>query len=335
MAERIAVIGAGSWGMAVARHLDRRGERVTLWAYDPQEYRSLCASRGNELRLPGIRLADSIRVSDDLAASCAEMDWWVLAVPSQYLRSVLTRISAAIRPTTGIVNLAKGVETGTLLRMSEMIAQVTGTPTERLCTLSGPSHAEEVVLDMPTTVVAAGTDTDFVARAQSLFSGANLRVYTSNDLIGVELGGSLKNVIALASGIVDGLGFGDNTKGALITRGLAEITRLGLAAGARAETFAGLSGLGDLVATCTSRHSRNRSVGERIGQGETLAAILGSMSMVAEGVETTRSAFSLAQRLKVEMPIATEVHRVLFEQRPPAEAVAQLMGRTLKAEVWQ
>jgi glycerol-3-phosphate dehydrogenase (NAD(P)+) len=335
MAERIAVIGAGSWGMAIARHLDRKGERVTLWAYDPQEYRTLIDTRGNERRLPGIRLSDRILVSDGLTASCSGVDWWVLAVPSQYLRSVLARIPANIRPAAGLVNLAKGVETGTLLRMSEMIGQVTGASAKQICTLSGPSHAEEVVLDMPTTVVAAGTDTEFIARAQTLFSGANLRVYTSNDLVGVELGGSIKNVIALASGIVDGLGFGDNTKGALITRGLAEITRLGLAMGAKAETFAGLSGMGDLVATCTSRHSRNRSVGERIGRGETLANILNSMSMVAEGVETTRSVFALADRLKVEMPITGEVYRVLFEQRSPAEALAQLMGRTLKAEVWQ
>ncbi|MEW6049631.1 MAG: NAD(P)H-dependent glycerol-3-phosphate dehydrogenase [Candidatus Zixiibacteriota bacterium] len=335
MAERVGIIGAGSWGMAMARHLDRKGCHVTLWAYDPVEYRTLITTRGNAQRLPAMRLNDSVLISDDLPSATAGCDWWLLAVPSQFLRSVLTRLPRNQRPRIGLVNLAKGIETTTLMRMSEMIRRVLDCGPESVATVSGPSHAEEVILDMPTTIVAAGISEPFVAKVQTLLSGSTFRAYTSTDVIGVELGGSLKNVIALAAGIVDGLGFGDNTKGALITRGLAEITRLGLAMGARAETFAGLSGLGDLVATCTSRHSRNRSVGERIGREETLASVLASMTMVAEGVETTRSAHALSQREGVEMPITNEVYRVLFDNKPPAEAVAHLMGRTLKAEVWQ
>jgi glycerol-3-phosphate dehydrogenase (NAD(P)+) len=219
--------------------------------------------------------------------------------------------------------------------MSQVIAETTSVPAAQIVTVSGPSHAEEVILDMPTTVVAAGPDASVVSQVQQTFSGHTFRVYASDDIIGVELGGSLKNIIAIASGVADGLGMGDNTRGALVTRGLAEMTRLGLAMGAQAETFAGLSGLGDLVTTCSSRHSRNRQVGERIGRGEKLPAILGSMTMVAEGVDTTRSCRDLARRHNVEMPITNEVYCVLFEQKSPQSAVADLMGRSLKPEVWQ
>jgi glycerol-3-phosphate dehydrogenase (NAD(P)+) len=335
MPERISILGAGSWGMAIARLLDLNGHAVTLWAYDPGEYRQLTESRSIPERLKGLTLAPSIAISADLESAVQHSNLLVLAVPSQFLRSVLASLPRTVLERREMVNLAKGIETGSLKRMSEMIPEVTGADPGSIVTLSGPSHAEEVILDMPTTVVVAGPSDALAGRVQGLFSSSSFRVYTSRDVVGVELGGSLKNIIALAAGIVDGLGFGDNTKGALITRGLAEMTRLGLAMGAMAETFAGLSGIGDLVATCTSKHSRNRNVGERIGRGEKLEQILSSMSMVAEGVETTRSGFELAKRSRVEMPITTEVHRVLFEGKPPAEAVANLMGRSLKAEIWQ
>ena len=334
MAEKIAVIGAGSWGLAIARLLDANDHTVTLWAYDPREYESLIRYREIPDRLPGVRLADTILFTVSLADALRMAELVVLAVPAQYLRSILRQIGHGFRPATNIVNLAKGVETGSLKRMSEVIIEEAGVSLQHLSTLSGPSHAEEVAIDMPTTVVVAGEDGTHVAHVQEIFSGPNFRVYSSTDIIGVELGGALKNVIAIAAGITDGLGLGDNTKGALITRGLAEMTRLGVAMGARAETFAGLSGLGDLVATCTSRHSRNRFVGEQIGRGKKLHEILLSMSMVAEGIETTRSAHDLAKRSGVDVPITTEVYRVLFENKPPTEAIGHLMGRSLKAEIW-
>ncbi|PWB72589.1 glycerol-3-phosphate dehydrogenase [candidate division GN15 bacterium] len=334
MAERIAVIGAGSWGLAVARLLDANDHTVTLWAYDPREFESLNRFREIPDRLPGVKLADSIAITISLTDALRTADLAVLAVPAQYLRSVLRQCGGGIRARSGVVNLAKGIETATLKRMSEVIIEEAGISLQAVSTLSGPSHAEEVAIDMPTTVVVAGEDPDHVVHVQGLFSSQKFRVYTSADLIGVELGGALKNVIAIAAGITDGLGLGDNTKGALITRGLAEITRLGVSLGARPETFAGLSGLGDLVTTCTSRHSRNRFVGEQIGRGKKLHEILLSMTMVAEGIETTRSAYDLARRVGVDVPITAEVYRVLFENKPPTEAIAHLMGRSLKAEVW-
>lgn len=335
MSERITILGAGSWGMAVARLLDQNGRDVTLWAYDPREYYKLLQERGDSAKLPRLHLAPTIEITNDLAASVEDCDLVVLAVPAQYLRSVLREIGPRVRPRLGVVNLAKGIETGSLKRMSEVILEETSIPIERVCTLSGPSHAEEVALDMPTTVVVAGSSDHLTSRVQEIFSCLVFRVYRSSDLVGVELGGSLKNVIAIAAGIVDGLGFGDNTKGALITRGLAEMIRIGATLGAKPETFAGLSGLGDLVTTCCSRHSRNRWVGEQIGMGKKLHEILLNMSMVAEGVETTRSSYSLARHCGVEMPITAEVFHVLFDGKPPLEAIEQLMGRALKAEVWR
>jgi glycerol-3-phosphate dehydrogenase (NAD(P)+) len=335
MSERITILGAGSWGMACARLLERNDHTVTLWAYDPREYQRLIRTRGDSEKLPEFTLADTINITNDLKASLVDAHLVILAIPSQHVRSALRNSSGVVPPGISVVNLAKGVETGTLKRMSEVIREEWGILPLNIATLSGPSHAEEVAVDMPTTVVVAAASNDLALRVQAIFSGRAFRVYTSDDVVGVELGGSLKNVIAIASGIVDGLGFGDNTKGALITRGLAEMTRLGLAQGARLETFAGLSGLGDLVATCTSKHSRNRWVGEQIGRGKKLHEILLSMTMVAEGVETARSARDLAQRMGVEMPITDEVFQVLYEAKPPQAALGNLMGRTLKAEVWQ
>ncbi len=335
MAERVGILGAGSWGMAVARLLDGNGADVRLWEFDPSEYRKLLKHRTIPEKLKDASLAESIDITNDLQYTVADRELVVSAVPSQKLRSVMVRLKSCLPSGVALVNLAKGVETDSLKRMSSVILEELNVSPEDVATISGPSHAEEVVRDMPTTVVAAGCGEGLVDRLQRVFSSNSFRVYTSDDLIGVELGGALKNIIAIGVGITDGLGLGDNTRGALITRGLAEITRLGTAMGARSETFAGLSGIGDLVTTCISKHSRNRYVGEKIGRGFKLQEILESMAMVAEGVETTRSGYRLSEKLKVEMPITMQVHRVLFEDKPAAEAVQELMGRELKAEIWR
>lgn len=335
MSERVTILGAGSWGMAVARLLDNNGAQVTMWEYNRDDFEKLIKFRNNPDRFSLIQLAPSITITNDLAQALDNPSLVVLAVPSQYLRSVLERINRLNVRRVGFVNLAKGIETTSLKRMSEIIVDILEVDPSWVATLSGPSHAEEVVRDMPTAVVAAGRSEGLIHEIQALFSSQSFRVYYSDDLVGVELGGSLKNIIAIAAGIAAGLGTGDNTLGALITRGLAEITRLGTAMGAQASTFSGLSGIGDLVTTCSSRHSRNRYVGEFIGRGEKLQEILARMTMVAEGVETTRSGYALALRYGVEMPITTQVYEVLFNDKPPADAVGDLMGRTLKPEIWQ
>jgi glycerol-3-phosphate dehydrogenase (NAD(P)+) len=335
MSKRVTILGAGSWGMAVSRLLQRAGCRVTLWEFVPEDYRLLLRTRSNPDKLADFRLPDEIDITDNLEAAVSDPEVVVFAVPSQHLRSVLVPIADQLAHVPTLVNLAKGIENGTLKRMSEVIAEVTGAGRDQVVTLSGPSHAEEVILDMPTTVVAASTSEPRATLVQELFSDGNFRVYRSDDIVGVELAGSLKNIVAIATGIADGLGMGDNTRGALITRGLAEITRLGLALGARPDTFAGLSGVGDLVTTCASRHSRNRFVGEQIGRGRRLDDILKSMKMIAEGVDTARSGYELALRCHVEVPITDQVYRVLFENKSARQAVSDLMGRKLREEVWQ
>ena len=334
MPERVAVLGAGSWGLAVSRLLARRGCAVTVWEFLPEDYRRLVETRSRPDKLPGFTLEARVKISDDLAQAVADADVVALAVPAQTLREVARGMRSALPGRALVVSLAKGIETGSLMRMSQILEQETGLSAERVAVLSGPSHAEEVALDMPTTVVAASASEASAIFVQELFSTGSFRVYQSDDVIGVELGGALKNIVAIAAGISDGLRLGDNTKGALLTRGLAEIVRLGVALGARAETFSGLSGIGDLVTTCCSLHSRNRFVGEQIGRGRKLADILGGMKMVAEGVETTRSGYELAARCQVEMPITEEVYHVLFKDRPAEEAAANLMERKLRAEIW-
>ena len=336
MSERITILGAGSWGMAVARLLDNNGKNVTLWEFDQAEFNRLVRLRGIPEKLKSFSLAPSITITHDLADALDGCEILVLAVPAQFVRSVIRPVGERMALISGgIVNLAKGIEAGTLKRVSEVILDEAPVSPDRIITMSGPSHAEEVILDVPTTVVAGGKSIEMVERVQAAFSNTYFRVYKSDDVVGVELGGSLKNIIAIAAGITDGLGLGDNTKGALITRGLAEITRLGLAMGARAETFAGLSGVGDLVTTCYSQHSRNRYVGEQIAKGRKLREILENLKMVAEGVETTRSGYKLARLRDVEMPITNEVYEVLFRDKPPSEALQDLMGRELKAEIWK
>ncbi|MBU8933076.1 MAG: NAD(P)-dependent glycerol-3-phosphate dehydrogenase [candidate division Zixibacteria bacterium] len=335
MAEKVAILGAGSWGLAIAGLLHGNDHSVTLWEFNRTDYDLLLQHRTHPDKLPGCHLSDDIGITNDIDEAVKGCSLLVLAVPSQYLRSALERLGSPHPDIMGVVNLAKGIETGSLKRMSQVVSDVLDFPADKIATISGPSHAEEVTLDLPTAVVAAGTGAELVRRLQSVFSNSSFRVYESSDLIGVELGGSLKNIIAIAVGIAAGLGMGDNTLGALITRGLAEIGRLGATMSAEPLTFSGLSGVGDLVTTCASKHSRNRYVGDQIGRGKTLDDILAGMSMVAEGVQTTRSGRELARLHQVEMPITEAVYQVLFENKPPSDAVGELMGRQLKSEIWR
>ncbi len=334
MPKKFTILGAGSWGMALGNLLSGAGHAVTVWEHNEDDYKLLKSTGGNPARLTNFRLPCDVKITNDLIQSVQDCTILVMAVPSQFVKSVVRKLDGQLDHLDGIVNVSKGIETSSLRRMSVLLHEETSLSMNKIATLSGPSHAEEVVLGMPTTVVVGSESKSFAEQCQDLFSNGRFRVYASDDLVGVELGGSLKNIIAIATGIADGLSLGDNTKGALITRGLAEMVRLGVALGANAETFAGLSGIGDLVTTCSSRHSRNRMVGERIGKGESLDHILSDMTMVAEGVQTTRSGFELAGRENVEMPITSEVYRVLFEGKSPQGAVNDLMSRELKAEVW-
>jgi len=321
--------------MAMSQILSDNNCSVTLWEHDRKIYQRFAEDRRQDDKLPGFRLPDKVLISNSLEEALDSPALIVLAVPAQFLRGALVKAGDKIPDGSKLVNLAKGIEIKTLKRMSEVVNDVLGQKGISIATLSGPSHAEEVVRRMPTTVVIASNNNRFNEQLQELFSNSYFRAYQTTDIIGVELGGSLKNIIAIAAGIVSGLGLGDNTLGALVTRGLAEITRLGMVLGAKAETFAGLSGVGDLITTCVSKHSRNRYVGERIGQGETLDNILSGMTMIAEGVETTRAGYELSRLREVDMPITREVYNVLFENKSPGEAVWELMGRELKPEVWR
>jgi glycerol-3-phosphate dehydrogenase (NAD(P)+) len=330
---RVSVLGGGSWGTTLALVLHDNGHRVNVWEFDPEQVAAVRRDGENKKFLPGVRLPESLRFSDDLEASVDDAEAVVFAVPSHIVRSVAQRIVELIDQDTPVINVAKGIENETLLRMSEVLSQeLHREKAHSISSLVGPSHAEEVSRKLPTTVVAGALDHDTAVVTRDLFMTEYLRVYTNTDLTGVELGVSLKNVIAIAAGICDGLGYGDNTKGALLTRGLAEMTRLGVTMGGKPETFAGLSGMGDLITTCISKHSRNRYVGESIAEGRTLQEILDSMVMVAEGVRTTRSVAGLSRKLKVEMPICEQMNLVLFDGKPPREAIADLMLRDPKAE---
>lgn len=332
MPTKFAVLGDGAWGTAIALLLAARAEhRVTLWSAREENGRILRERRENIHLLPGVPIPDAVELTTDANQAIRGAELCVVAIPTAYLRETLQRIAAA-RPSADcpVVSLTKGLENGTFLRPTEIVQQVLGS--QRLAVLSGPSHAEEMSRGMPTTVVAASTDWELANWIQQRFSTDRFRVYTNLDVVGVELGGALKNIIGIAAGIGDGLGFGDNAKAALLTRGLVEIARFGVALGAEHQTFFGLAGLGDLITTCISRHGRNRHVGERLARGEKLPQILGSMKMVAEGVYTTRSVHDKAGRMGIDMPITTEVHRVLYEDKAPAAAVKDLMVRELRGE---
>jgi len=322
---RIQVVGAGSWGLAIARLLARNGHAVRLSCREEDGPEMLRNERRSPHFLPGVLLPESIEVAH---AIDPDSEIAVLAVPSHAMRAVAS--AQRFSPQTILVNVAKGIENETTLCMHEVIEDVARP--RIVVTLSGPSHAEEVANDLPASLVVAGTNADACAKVQQAFNAATLRVYTSHDITGVALGGALKNVIAIAAGVCDGFGLGDNAKAALITRGLAEMARLGIALGADPLTFAGLSGMGDLIVTCESRHSRNRSVGEKIASGMKLEEILASSPMVAEGVRTARAALALAQKNNVAMPITEQVYRVLYEGADAREAVTALMTRDLKSE---
>lgn len=332
---KTAVLGAGSWGTTLAIVLSENEHDVTLWEFFEEQAEALRRDGENKKFLPGVKVPSSIKIETDLAKSIDGAALVLMVVPSHIVRGVAKNMAKTgkLGKATIIVNAAKGLEEGTLERMSEVLVEELPTDRRFICTLSGPSHAEEVSLQMPTSVVVAGPDADVNVRVQETFMRPYFRIYTNADLVGVEIGVALKNIIAIAAGICDGLGYGDNTKAALLTRGIVEITRLGVALGANRETFFGLSGIGDLIATALSRHSRNRHVGERIGKGESLESILASMVMVAEGVRTTRAAVDMGRKMKIEMPIITAVHGVLYEGKSPRHAINELMNRPPQEEM--
>ena len=329
--ERVTVIGDGGWGTALARLLVGNGHAVRLWGAFPAYIDEMRRRRENAKFLPGILLPEALGLTGDMGDAVADADVLVAAVPTQFVRRVLRRLARCYRRGVPVVSVAKGIENRTLLRPTQIIADVLGRVP--LVALSGPSHAEEVARGLPATVAVASRNVALARRAQQLFMTDRFRVYTNTDIAGVELGGAVKNVIAIASGICDGLGLGDNAKAALLTRGLAEMTRLGVAMGARRDTFAGLAGMGDLITTCMSPYGRNRSVGVQIGQGKALREILAGMEQVAEGVRTTQSVRALARRHGVETPIAEQCYRVLFRGKSPLRAVGDLMRRGAKDEV--
>ncbi|MGH9038762.1 MAG: NAD(P)H-dependent glycerol-3-phosphate dehydrogenase [Acidimicrobiia bacterium] len=331
---RVAVIGAGSWGTTVAALATHNASSVVLWARRPELAHAIDTGHENPDYLPGRALPASLRATSDLAAALAGAEAVVLAVPSHGLRDVLTEALGSVPPGVPVVSLAKGLESGSLKRMTEVVTDVLdGHPPERVGVLTGPNLAVEVVMGMPTASVVAMVDAEAGELIQRLFMTAAFRVYTNPDVVGCEIAGVLKNVVAIAAGVAQGLGVGDNARAALITRGLAELTRLGLALGGNPLSFLGLAGIGDLVVTCTSEKSRNRHVGVELGRGRSLPDILGSMNMVAEGVRSTEAVLALAGKCGVEMPIATEVQAVLTGERRPSEALAQLMGRGAKSEL--
>jgi glycerol-3-phosphate dehydrogenase (NAD(P)+) len=312
-----------------------KGHDVTLWARRPEAADELAQKRTNERYLPGVTIPDSIKITSDLETAGRAGSFWVFAVPSQSVRPIAEKLDQFAGEDTVVVSVAKGIENDTLLTTTHVLDEsLQHVPIENIGVLYGPSHAEEVAGYKPTTIVAAAHSEDVARMIQEVFITDRLRVYFNPDVTGVEIGGSVKNVLAIAAGISDGLGYGDNAKAAIISRGMAEIRRLGLAMGAEPSTFSGLAGIGDVVVTCMSRWSRNRRVGEEIGQGKSLDAVIESMSMVAEGVRTTKSVYELAERFGIEMPITQAVYDVLFENKDPLDAVNELMTRQAKREEW-
>jgi len=330
---QIGVIGAGSWGTTLAHLLAQKGFTVSLWVYEVELCRIMRKKKVNTLYLPGVRLPLNISPTNSLKDACSGKDFLLIVCPSQKVRVILKRCIPYISPQATIITASKGIEMGSLLTMSQVVKEVLPRQDQKkLAFLGGPSFAREVIRKHPTAVSLASEDNAVAQEVQTLFSTPYFRVYTSSDVIGVTLGGGFKNVIAIAAGISDGLGFGYNTRAALITRGLAEMTRLGVRMGANAITFSGLSGLGDLVLTCTSDISRNHSLGMDLGKGEKLQDILKGTPAVIEGVATTKSAFTLSQKLGIEMPITHQTYLVLYRHKSPAMAVNALMSRNLRYE---
>jgi glycerol-3-phosphate dehydrogenase (NAD(P)+) len=331
MPTTFAILGAGAWGTAIARHLvQSASHRVRLWCPRPATAEELRAHRENRRLLPGVTIPDAVEITADFKRAIDAADLCVGAVPTVHMRSALAPLAGRYPNALPWLSLAKGVEIETFLRPTQIVKRLLGA--DRLAVLSGPSHAEEVSRGLPTSLVAASGDSELARWIQSAFTTERFRVYTNADVIGVELAGALKNVIGIAAGICDGLRFGDNAKAALLTRGLVEMARFGIALGAEHSTFYGLAGVGDLMTTCFSPHGRNRRVGQRLATGEQLADILASTAMVAEGVYTTRSVYQRTQAMGVEMPILTEVYRVLYEGKSPLQGVSDLMLRRLSRE---
>lgn len=328
--ERVGVIGAGSWGTALAVVLAKNGHQVTVWSIIEDEITMLKEKHEHVDKLPGVKLPDSMEFTTDLEQAVQTSDMLVLAVPSIFTRSTAKSMAPFVKDGQIIVCVAKGIEETTLMTISDIVEQEI--PNADVAIMCGPSHAEEVGVGLPTTVVAGARTKATAEKVQDVFMNEVFRVYTSPDVLGMELGGSLKNVIALAAGVADGLGFGDNTKAALITRGIAEISRLAIAMGAKAETLAGLTGIGDLIVTCASKHSRNRKAGMLIGQGYTMEEATKEVKMVVEGIYSAKAARALAQKYEVDMPIIDIVNQVLFENMSAKEAVVELMEREKRRE---
>lgn len=322
---KIGILGAGSWGIALSVLLHGNGHEITVWSIIREEVEMLQEKREHVSKLPGVKLPDDMKFTNDLEEAMAEKDVLVLAVPSPFTRSTARSMKPYLTKGQLIVNVAKGIEETTLMTLSEQIEEEL--PEAEVAVLSGPSHAEEVGRGIPTTVVVGAKKKETAEYLQNIFMNQVFRVYTSPDIMGIELGGSLKNVIALAAGIADGLGYGDNTKAALITRGIAEMTRLGVKMGGKRETFAGLTGMGDLIVTCASMHSRNRRAGILIGQGKTMQEAMDEVQMVVEGVYSAKAGLKLAKKYDISMPIVAEVNAVLFDGKPAKEAVNELMMR--------
>jgi glycerol-3-phosphate dehydrogenase (NAD(P)+) len=327
---RIAILGAGGFGTALALAVARASGSVTLWARDPAQAAALAGSRENARHLPGVILPEAVRPTADAAEAMAGVGLIIVAIPTAFLRATLAGLADRVPAGVPVLSTVKGIENGTFERPSQILVEVLGP--RSVAVLSGPSHAEEIARGLPASVVVAGADEALNLLVRDTLNGDAFRVYTNADALGVELAGALKNILGIAAGICDGLGFGDNAKAAILTRGLAEIARFAVALGGRATTFFGLAGVGDVVTTCYSQFGRNRSVGERLGRGESLAAILAGMTDVAEGVYTTRSVDALARRRGIEMPITREVFQILFEGKPPRAAVTDLMMRLPKDE---
>lgn len=330
MKNKYAIIGAGSWGTAVARLLAEKGADVWMWGHDQGSVDEMNRDRENAKFLPGFSLPENLIITADPAVALSEADVALSVVPTRWVRRTWRSLKKHVPRGTPLISLTKGIENKTLLRPTEILESIC--PGSPVACLSGPSHAEEVAREMPTTVTVASSNRRLRETAQADLSTKTFRVYTNTDVVGVELGGAMKNVIALAAGMVDGLGFGDNTKAALLTRGLAEMCELGAAMGAKRNTFMGMAGVGDLITTAFSPFGRNRAVGEKLGQGEKLQDILDAMVMVVEGVGTTRSLDTLARRMEVEMPITRQVHLILSRNKDPRRAVTELMNRRQRGE---
>lgn len=326
----VGVVGAGSWGTALALVLEKNGHQVTLWSSREAKAKELSKLRENVDKLPGVKIPESIEITADMEMAVKDKEMVVLGVPSLYIRSTSEKMAPFVNDGQIIVNVSKGIEESTLYTMTDVILDEI--PNADVAVLSGPSHAEEVSRYIPTTVVAGAKSRKTAEKIQQIFMNEAFRVYTSPDMLGIEIGGALKNVIALAAGITDGLGFGDNTKAALITRGIAEMTRLGVAMGGYQETFSGLAGMGDLIVTCASKHSRNRRAGYLIGKGYTMQEAMDEVKMVVEGVHSAKAALMLAEKYYVRLPIIEQVNAVLFDGKQATEAVRDLMIRNGKTE---